>query len=181
VVVEFGPLALKVIQRTLIKRNISRGVVNGRIEKIKRVFKWAVSEQLAPAGTSHALQTVSGIQRGRTDARETRPVRPVAATVDAMLPHTPAVVADMVRLQRLTGARPGEICMLRPCDVDAAGDVGRYVPESHKTEHYGRERVIFIGPKALDVLKPYLPRDRDAENRIVIQAECASGENARPL
>ena len=34
------------------------------------------------------------------------------------------------------------------------------MPESHKTEHHGRERVIFIGPKAQDVLRPYLLRDK---------------------
>ena len=54
----------------------------------------------------------------------------------------------MVRFQRLTGARPGEVCQLRPVDVDRSGDVWEYRPESHKTEHHGRERIIYIGPQA---------------------------------
>ncbi len=38
--------------------------------------------------------------------------------IEATLPHLQPVVADMVRLQRLTGARPGEICSIRPADVN---------------------------------------------------------------
>ena len=43
-----------------------------------------------------------------------------------------------------------------------SGDVWRYRPESHKTEHHGRGRVIAIGPKAQDILRPYLLRDKSA-------------------
>ena len=82
--------------------------------------------------------------------------------VDATLPHLSEVVADMIRFQRLTGCRPGEVCILRPCDVDTSGDVWIYRPESHKTEHHGRERVICIGPKGQDVLRPYLLREKES-------------------
>lgn len=160
---DFGPLKLKAVQGQMVRDGLSRGVVNARIGKIKRVFKWAVSEELAPASLAHALATVEGLQRGRTDARETTPIKPVDdGTVDATLPHLPHVVADMVRLQRLTGCRPGEVCILRPVDVDRTGDVWTFRPESHKTQHHGRERTIFIGPQAQDVLRPYLLRDADA-------------------
>ena len=46
----------------------------------------------------------------------------------------------MVRFQQLAGCRPGEVRTLRPRDVDTNGDVWVYRPESHKTEHTGRER-----------------------------------------
>jgi site-specific recombinase XerD len=52
--------------------------------------------------------------------------------------------------------------MLRPCDLDLTADVWSYRPASHKTQHRGRERIIFIGPKAQDVLRPYLLRDKSA-------------------
>lgn len=45
---EFGPLSLKSLQQQMIADGLSRGVVNSRIGKLKRVFKWAVSEQLVP-------------------------------------------------------------------------------------------------------------------------------------
>ncbi len=34
----------------------------------------------------------------------------------------------MVRLQRLTGMRPAEVCILRKCDIDTTGDVWLYRP-----------------------------------------------------
>jgi site-specific recombinase XerD len=40
--------------------------------------------------------------------------------------------------------------------------VWQYRPGSHKTEHHGRERIIFIGPKAQAVILPYMLRDAAA-------------------
>ena len=82
--------------------------------------------------------------------------------VEATLPHLPKIVADMVRFERLTGCRPGEVCQLRPSDIDRTLAVWAYRPGSHKTEHHDRERVIFIGPKAQEVILPYLLRDAAA-------------------
>ena len=65
----------------------------------------------------------------------------------------------MVRLQRLTAMRPAEVCILRPCDIDRSGETWTYRPESHKTEHRDRDRIVFIGPKAQGVLLRYLARD----------------------
>jgi integrase len=161
--VEFGPLALKAVQGEMIKAGLSRKTINEHSGRIRRMFKWAVSEELLPATVYHALTTVTGLQKGRTTAKETKPIPPVEdKAVDATLPHLPAVVADMVRFQRLTGCRPGEVCLIRPRDVDRTGDVWSYKPASHKTEHHGKSRVIFIGPKAQAILLPYLLRDAEA-------------------
>jgi integrase len=84
------------------------------------------------------------------------------AVVDATVPHLPPVVADMVRLQRLTGMRPAEVCGMRPADIDRTGEVWEYRPRSHKTAHHGHKRVIFIGPQAQTVLLRYLARDPEA-------------------
>lgn len=159
----FGPLALKSLQQRMIEAGHSRRYLNDNIDRIRRVFKWAASEELIPGAVPQALATVENLRKDRSAARETPPVLPVSdAMVDATLPFLPVVVADMVRFQRLTGARPGEVCMLRPCDVDCSSEVWVYMPASHKTEHHGRARVICIGPKAQDVLRPYLLRDKTA-------------------
>ena len=42
------------------------------------------------------------------------------------------------------------------------GDVWTYRPASHKTEHHGHDRVIFVGPKAQAVLRPYLLRSAES-------------------
>jgi integrase len=137
-----------------------RNHINKNISRVKRMFKWAAEEELIRGSVAQSLWAVAGLRKGRTVARESEPVKPVDdGIVDATLPHLPDVVADMVRLQRLTGCRPGEVCDLRPCDLDRSGDVWKYWPGSHKTEYHGHSRVIFIGPQAQDVLLRYLARD----------------------
>jgi integrase len=69
----------------------------------------------------------------------------------------------MIRLQLLAGMRPGEVCLLRPCDLTMQMDgVWVYRPLSHKTEHHDRERRIYIGPEGQDVLRPFLDRNPEA-------------------
>lgn len=169
----FGPLALKAFRQYLLDERrpskspdgpptrLSRRTINRFVCWVRRVFKWAESEQLVPASLSHALATVEGLKSGRTDAPETPPVLPVPdAIVDATLPHLPPVVADMVRVQRLTGMRPGEVCRMVATELDIAGDVWLYKPNEHKTAHHGKVRTICIGPKAQAILRPYLRPDR---------------------
>ncbi len=158
---EFGPKKLKTLQNILIKSGLSRRTINDRIGAIKLLFRWGVSEQLVSPMVSHALATVRGLAKHRSLAKETALIRPVdELTIEATLPHLPSMVADMVRLQRLTGMRPAEVCQVRPCDIDNSGDVWIYRPESHKTEHHGHERLIAIGPQGQAVLRPYLVRDK---------------------
>ena len=161
--IEFGPLALKSVRRSMEESRLCRSTINEHVGRIRRLFRWAVSEELLPASVYQALATVSGLQKGRTTAREPEPILPVEDNVvDATLSHLPVVVRDMVRFQRLTGCRPGEVCRLRPCDIDRSDDVWQFRPETHKTEHHGRSRFIFIGPLAQAVLLPYLLRNSDA-------------------
>ncbi len=161
--VEFGPRALKAVRQTMIDGKASRNYANRNVGRIKRIFKWAVAEELIPAGVLHGLQAVTGLRRGRTEARETEPIRPVAdATVDATLPHLTPTVRAMVELQRHTGMRPGEVCIVRTCDIDTSGKVWTFTPERHKTQYAGRQRTIYLGPKAQAVLKPLLRHDLQA-------------------
>jgi integrase len=58
--------------------------------------------------------------------------------------------------------RPGELVIMRPRDVDASKPIWLYRPASHKTEHHGLSREVFIGPKAQAVLAPFLLRDAES-------------------
>ncbi len=157
---EFGPLALQAIRQKLIESGKSRRYINYLIDSIRRVFKWGVSQEFVPEPVYRALQTVTGLRKDRSPAPEPEPIGPVSDdVVDATLPYLGEVVADMVRLERLTGCRPGEVCAMRPMDVDRSQEVWLYRPGSHKTEHHGRGRVIAIGPKGQDVLRSHLLRD----------------------
>ncbi len=160
---EFGPTALKVVRQQMVADGLSRKLINQRIGRVKRMFKWGASMELIPASIPQALAMVEGLKCGRTEARETAPILPVEdRIVEATLTHLPDVLADMVRVQRLTGCRPAEVCMMRPCDIDRSGEVWEYRPQFHKTAHHGHQRVIFIGPQAQAILLRYLARDPHA-------------------
>jgi integrase len=47
-------------------------------------------------------------------------------------------------------------------DLDRASDVWKYRPESHKTQHHGKDRVIYMGPQAQGIMLRYLARDSKA-------------------
>jgi integrase len=160
---EFGVVAFKAVRQRFLDEGLSRTFINASMKRITRLFRWAASEGRLPPSVPQALGLIPGLRRGKTAARATNPVLPVDdKLVEATLCHLPDVVADMVRFHRLTGARPAEVCILRPMDVDRSGDTWRYTPESHKTDYRGRQRIIFVGPQAQVVLLRYLARDAKA-------------------
>lgn len=160
---DFGPLALKTVREAMIASGLCRGVINERVNRIRRAFKWGVENQLVSASVLHGLQAVAPLKRGRCEVREATPVVPVPDTiVDATVRAAPAQIAAMIELQRLTGMRPGEVVLVRTADLDTSGTIWSYVPCEHKTEHHGRKRVIYLGPQAQDVIRPHLKRDLDA-------------------
>ncbi|HKB39182.1 MAG TPA: site-specific integrase, partial [Gemmataceae bacterium] len=113
---EFGPLALRAVRQQMIEsvdkrtqRPWCRRTINLHTYRIRSVFKWGVEQELVPPSVLYALQAVRGLQKGRSDARESEPVKPVPeAFIDAVLPFVTATVRAMIELQRLTGMRPGE-------------------------------------------------------------------------
>jgi integrase len=157
---EFGPLALKAVRRAMVEADICRLEVNRRTGRIVRAFKWAVENELVPPSVHQALKAVAWLRKGRTEARESPPVKPVPEPfVDAVRPHVPRQVWAMVELQRLTGMRPGEVVTMRTCDLDISGRVWVYTPGSHKTEHHDKPRTVYLGPRAQEVLRPWLRTD----------------------
>jgi integrase len=127
------------------------------------MFKWGTENELVPPSVLQGLEAVSGLQKGRSAARETKPVKPVPlAFVNATLPHVLPQVAAMIQLQLVTGMRPGEVCIMRAIDLDTTGKVWLYRPGSdqehgvHKTAHRGHHRIVPIGPQGQAILRPHL-------------------------
>lgn len=176
---DFGPRALKDVRQALIDGGRARTSINKDIDRVKRMFRWAVEEELLPGSVYERLRAVRGLGRGQTAARESDKVAPVPVEdVEAVLPHLPPPVAAMVRLQLLTGTRPQEVIGLKPGEVVDRGDgVWLYTPSTHKTEHHGRDKVVVLGPKAQEVLKPWL--DRDPNGYCFVPAESVAWKVAR--
>ncbi len=159
---EFGPKKLKALRQHLIALGLARTTINNRLGRILRLFRWAASEELLGPGVHQALAAVEGLRKGKTTAREPEDVAPVSdADVEAIRGLTTPQVWAMIELQRLTGMRPGEACALKGGDLDRSGPIWIGRLASHKTDHKGKVRAIAIGPKAQQVLIPFLGDDPD--------------------
>ncbi|MCK6458104.1 MAG: site-specific integrase [Phycisphaerae bacterium] len=169
---KFGPKALRTIRQKMIDAGLCRRNINCRVGRIKRVFKWAASEELIPGEAYHALLSVDGLRRGRSEARESKPVRPVPQEhVDAIGPFVSRQVWAMIQLQLFTAARAGEIATMRPVDIDMSGRIWVFTLAQHKTAHHGHERKVYIGPRGQEILRPFLQRRLDAYCFSPVEAE----------
>ena len=79
--IEFGPKKLAAVRQRMIGLGWCRNLINRRVNLIRRVFKWGVAEELIPASVLEALRTLGPLLDGRTEARESAPVRPVSPEV----------------------------------------------------------------------------------------------------
>lgn len=177
---EFGPQSLKACRAHMIETGWARRTVNKRVSLIVRMFSWAVEEELVPADLAHGLREVRSLAHGRSEARETDAVQPVPQLqIDAVLPLVSRPVAAMVRLQLHTGMRPGEVCAMRPADIDMGGQVWLYVPRTHKTEHHGHARRIYLGPAAQRIVRDFLGTELEAHLFSPIEAEAERSAERR--
>jgi integrase len=161
----FGPAQLRAVRELWVARGLGRNTVNAYCARIVRAWRWATGESLIPPGIASALADVAPLRPGRTLAPE-RPRRKPAdpAAVAAALAHLrgrPARVAAAraaVTLQQLTGMRPAEVCHIRPCDIDRAGEVWVYAVDLdwNKNAHRGRPQRYYLGPRAQAILSPLL-------------------------
>ncbi|MBM3967998.1 MAG: site-specific integrase [Planctomycetes bacterium] len=166
---DFGPQQLRAVRHRLMtevhpkrKKLRSRVWINLAISYVVRMFRWGASEELVPPEIHAAIKLVPSLKKGKTDAPETTRVTPVSlATVEATLKHCTPVIEAMVRVQLLTGCRPGEVCRLTPGMIDRRGTVWVARLEEHKTAHRGRERFIYFGPKSQAVLFAFMDRPDD--------------------
>lgn len=155
-VCQFGPTCLRAIRDRMIQSDLSRKVVNARINRVRRIFKWGVERRFVAPGVLQALQSVAPLKQGRSEARETSRVTPVSqAHVDAVTARVTRPVKAMIQLQLATGMRPGEVVLMRTCDIDMSGKIWEYRPGLHKTEHHGIDRIIFLGPRVATALHSF--------------------------
>lgn len=119
--------------------------------------------ELVPISVVQALQTVAGLQRWRTDAPKPDGIDPVPVShVEAVLSSLSRPVAAMVRIQLFTGCRTEEVMRMRRCEPTIQQGNWEYRPASHKNGWRGLGRIIVLGPKAMEALRPILGADPSA-------------------
>jgi integrase len=166
----FGPLALHACREAMVAHGLVRSSINKMVSRIRTMFRWAVSREMLPVEVVSALETVGPLLKGRTTAAESAPVTSVpAADLEPVRLAVPAPVRGLVDLQLASACRPGEACVCRGEDIDFAGPVFGgvrvwvYRPKSWKGEHLEEaDRVVFLGPRAQEVLGPWLKGDPTA-------------------
>ena len=58
-VAEFGPRALNTVREAMVMGGLARKCVNGRVNRIRRMFRWGVAEELVAPTVLQALQAVA--------------------------------------------------------------------------------------------------------------------------
>ena len=154
---QFGPLALKAVRERMIANGWVRRSVNCAIGRIRHVFRFGVGNELVDPATLQKLQAVEPLLAGRTAARDNPPRTGVSDDhINAVRAEVSELVRDLIDLQRLIGARSGELLSLTTAMIDRSGPVWTARLDNHKTVHHGHHRNLAIGPKAQLVLTKYL-------------------------
>lgn len=159
---DFGPRKLNAVRQILLDRGLRQNTLNHHLGHIKQAFRRACALESIPPGIWEGLNSLPPLRRG--EAKPPREVLPVSPEhILAVRPFVSASVWAAIEVLRLTAARPGEILPLCAADIDRSGQIWEYRPKEHKTAHHGRSRVIFFGPEAQAVLKPFVLRRRADE------------------
>jgi hypothetical protein len=151
----FGPKSLRIVREAMVRGDSTstpprvawaRPHVNKQVHRICAMFKWAAGQELLPVSIYHQLKTLEPLKKGRCNAREPEPVRPVPELlIDPLKVFVSDQVWAIIQLQRLTGARCGELFKLRPMDLNREQNSGvwTWAPPEHKTAHHGHKRIIY--------------------------------------
>jgi integrase len=160
-VARFGPRKLKDVRDVMIAAGWTRTGINAAIRRIVRMLRWATENELIVSSVYESCRSVTGLRWGRSAAIESARVKPVDLThVEAVKPYLSRQLAAMVDLQLATGMRPGEVVIMRLADIDTSTpEAWQYRPHTHKTQHHGRSRIVFLGPRAQALLTPFLTSD----------------------
>jgi integrase len=174
---QFNPVKLADCQRHMIEKGWRRGVVNARINRIRRVFRWFVRDMLVPADVWSWLTAVPDIRPGRGVASDDRqlllpkPSKAVKPVDDALFWQSiavlPPTIAAMAQVQYWTGARPQDVCGMHAGQFETDTTPWVCRPESFKnshpqdTEDGPSSYAIVFGPKARAVIAHYLNQARD--------------------
>lgn len=159
----FGPLKLELLMSHWVRNGVSRDLINRQAKIVRQAFRHAVRHQVIAPAIWEGIRAVPGLRQGRTEARETPGVNPVPnADLQRVIRHLGhSHLSAMISLQLFTGMRPGEIVSMTRDRIDMGNSPWAYNPSTHKSEHHGKGRVIYLGPLARRVLASILSDCQD--------------------
>ena len=158
---DFGPVKLAAVRDYLVQIGRTRSGVNCQVNRVRRCWRWLASMEMVPSSVVEGHRTLRGLRFGQTTAGEAKPKATVSTdmaeeTARAACP----VIAAMIRVQVLTGLRPGEVCRMTTGEIDQTQGCWFYRPSHHKNAWRGNVRSVPIGPKCQSILHPFLRLDQ---------------------
>jgi len=171
---DFSPLKLKQVMEDAVNfrqhkkgkpKRLSRQGVNRILACTLALFKWAVEHEHVTIEVKMALECVSPLKKGRTNAPESKGRKSISIdVVKRSLPLYCPLIRSMVEILMYTGMRPTELFSMRNGDISfTTENLAVYRPRTHKTEHHGRIRQVAFGPKAVQALKDWHRPDKEQE------------------
>ena len=155
----FGEVRVEQLSQCAVSHSLSDLAVSSKwsktyvamtISRIKLIANWAYAEELITHDVCERLLAVQS-----REGLLTGPRPPVSlSVVEATLLHLPPLIAVFVRVQLLSGCRPGELVGLTRDDVDMTGEVWVARLDEHKNAHRMQERTLYFGPEAQRLLSP---------------------------
>lgn len=156
------------LQAVWVKKGHARKTINQYVGRVLHVFRWGRKKKLVSPATVAELESLEPLSAGRTTAPESQGVYPPRAEdLEAARLEMSVTVRAMTQIQELVGCRPGEVCRMRRLEIDTDGRarIGKhtlqlegwvFAPGWHKNKRRGKPLYYVLGPKARDVLRPFL-------------------------
>jgi integrase len=162
-------------QNHLTQIGYARSQVNRLFKSVKRVFSWAGQprfdeetwEKLPPIVSSIFVADMNTIKLVKSGKENPPRIDVPQEDVELVFPYVPTMIADMLRIQILTGMRPSEVCKMKIGDIKRTkyefadysrlfdGENWIYIL-SHKTESYIGKKAVPLGLQEQEILEKYL-------------------------
>jgi integrase len=167
-------------QKHLIEKGYARTQINRLVGLVKRVFSWGgkprfdleTYDKLPAIVSSSFIADMKAIEIIKDEGKENPKRKDVPEhIVTAVFPFVSETIADMLRIQLLTGMRPKEVCMMRNCNIKRTkeefaeygylydSEVWIYVLSKHKTEKYIGVKAVPLGIEEQEILSKYIIDD----------------------
>ncbi len=155
----FGPKSLKAVRQKMLDGGTwCREYINKSVGRIRRLFRWAVENELVPSTVLVGLEAVAALREGHPDATDHAPRTAIKKDIlDAVRAAVSPETRDMIDLAILTGCRPGELVSLTSEMIDQSDPTAWVaVLTDHKMRHKGKQRALVFGLRGQEILAKYM-------------------------
>ena len=161
---DFKTAHLAMARETEIAMGNSCKTINGKIQKIVRMFRHAAAEEICTGETWKRLEAWYKDKKLTPKKNKSIPgPRKVHAAplsdVLAVAAAAPPTISCMITVQSTTGMRSANVCSMSWDRIDQSlykkQGVWKYTPERHKTSDAGHTLSVFLGPQAIQAILDY--------------------------